>query len=72
MRYILIHPDDSPDSLAAITHLAATGEYLFDILLDGPRLRPVLFGSRANLSYERNYHFFVGEVACGRWSIAAL
>ena len=66
-----MHPDDSPDSLAAITHLAATGEYLFDILLDGPRLRLVLFGSRANLSYERNYHFFVGEVACGRQSIAA-
>ena len=23
------------------------------------------------MPYERNYHSFVGEVACGRWSIAA-
>ena len=71
MGYILMHPDDSPDSLAAITHMAVTGKCLFDISLDGPRLRPVLFGSRANLSYERNYHSFVGEVACGRWITAA-
>ena len=71
MGYILMHPDDSPDYLAAITHLAATDECLFDISLDGPRLRPVLFGSCDNLSYERNYHSFVGEIACVRWSIAA-
>ena len=65
-----MQPDDSPDSLAAITHLAATGECLFDIPLDGSRLIPVLFGSRANLSHEHDYHSFVGDVACGRWSIA--
>ena len=64
-------PDNSLDSLAAIKHLTATDECLFDISLDGPRLRPVLFGSRANMPYERNYHSFVDEVACGRWSIAA-
>ena len=71
MGYILMQPDDSPESLAAIKHLSATGECLFDVSLDGPRLRPVLFGSRSNKSYERDYHSFVGEVACGRWSIAA-
>ena len=71
MGYILMQPDDSPESLKAIKHLAATGECLFDLSLDGPRLRPVRFGSRANMPYERNYHSFVGEVACGRWSIAA-
>ena len=71
MGYILMQPDDSPDSLAAITHLATTGECLFHISLDGPRLRPLLFGSRANLSYECNYHSFLREVAYGRWSIAA-
>ena len=63
-------PDNSLDSLAAIKHLTATDECLFDISLDGPRLRPVLFRSRANMSYERSYHSFVGEVAYGRWSIA--
>ena len=68
--YILMQPDDSQDLLVAIKHLTATGECLFDILLDGPRLRPVLFGSRANMSYDRSYHSFVGEVAYVRWSIA--
>ena len=38
--------------------------------LDGPRLRPILFCFRINMSYERDYHSFVGEVACGRWTIA--
>ena len=71
MGYILMQPDDSLESLAAIKHLSATGECLFDVSLDGPRLRPVLFGSRSNKSYERDYHSFVGEAACGRWSIAA-
>ena len=23
------------------------------------------------MTYERNYHSFAGEVACGRWDIAA-
>ena len=71
MGYILMQPDDLPYSLTTIKHLATTGECLFDMSLYGPRLRPVLFGSRTNLFYERNYHSFVGEVACGRWSIAA-
>ena len=65
----LIQPDDSSTSLAAIKSIALTGECLFDLSLDGPRLRLVLFGSRSNMTYERKYHFFVGEVACGRWAI---
>ena len=51
MGYILMQPDDSLYSLAAINHLAAIGEFLFDMSLDGPRLRRVLFGSHANMSY---------------------
>ena len=70
MGYILMHLDDSLDSLAAIKHLVATCEFLFEVSLDGPKLRPVLFGSSASMSYERDYHSFVGEVACARWSIA--
>ena len=65
-----MHSDESPASCVAIKHLAAIGECLFDLSLDGPRLRPVLFGSRSNISHERNYHSFVGKVACERWSIA--
>ena len=71
MGYILIQPDDSPDSLNPIKHLAVTSECLFDVSLDGPRLRPVLFAFRDNMSYDRDYHSFVGNVAYGRWSIAA-
>ena len=71
MGYILMQPDDSSDSIAAMNYLADTGEFLFDLSLDGPRLRPVLFGSRSNLPYKSDYHSFVGEVACGRWSISA-
>ena len=51
-------------------HLTATGEFQFDLSLDGPRLRPVLFGSRSNLPYESNYHSFVGDGARERCSIA--
>ena len=69
--YILMQPGDSPDLLAAIKHLAAIGEFLFDVSLDGSRIRPILFWYRVNISYERDYHSFVGEVTCGRWSIAA-
>ena len=64
MGYILIHSDDSPDSLAAIKHLAATDECVFDVSLDSPRLRPVLFGSRFDISYKCDYHSFVEEIAC--------
>ena len=64
MGYILMYPDDSPDSLVAMKHLATTCECVFDVSLDSPRLRPVLFGSRSNMSYEHDYHSLVGEVAC--------
>ena len=63
MSYILMQPDDSPDSLAAIKHLAAISECLFDVSLDDPRLRHVLFGSFSNISHEHDYHSFIGEVA---------
>ena len=60
MDYILMQPDDSLESLAAIKHLATSGECLFDVSLNGPRLRPVLFGYLSNMSYELDYHSFVG------------
>ena len=66
-----MQPDDSPISLAVMKDLTATGECQFDPSLDVPILRLVLFGSCSNLHYESNYHSFVGEVACGHWSITA-
>ena len=70
MSYILIQTDESPQSLAALTLLEDTDECTFDLSLDGPRLRPVFFGSRSNQNFEVQYHSFVGEVACGRWAIS--
>ena len=56
MDYILMHSDESLYSLAVIKHLAATGDCLFDVSLDSPRLKHVLFWSRASMSYERDHH----------------
>ena len=62
MGYILMQFDDSPKSLVAIKDLAATRKYLFYLSLDGLRLQPVLFGSRTNIPYKRNYFSFVSKV----------
>ena len=51
-----MHPDNSDD----------------DLTFKGPRLRPVCFSSRSNKEYEEHCHSFVGEKACGRWTIAHL
>ena len=57
--------------MVALKHLAAIGECLFDLSLDGPRLQSILFGSRDNMSYARNYYSCDGEVVCERWNISA-
>ena len=56
--------------MAGVQLLEETEECTFDLSLDGPRLRPVFFGSRSNQPFEIHYHSFVGEVACGRWVIS--
>ena len=69
MSYILMQADDTSQSVATVRLLEGEGECTFDLSLDGPRLRPVFFGSRSNQPFEIHYHSFVGEVACGRWAI---
>ncbi len=70
MAYILMQPDDSEESKQALKKLQDTGVCDFDLTLEGARLRPVAFGSRACTQAESHYHSFVGEVSSGRWSIA--
>ena len=73
MGYTLMQPDDSPNSLASITHLAVTGQCIFDVSLDGPRLLAVQFGSRYNMSYKRDwggcmwtmYHCYLSKISLG-------
>ena len=69
MGYILIQHDNCSESLRALKLVEDSGDFTFELSLEGPRLHPVLFGSRSDLPYEMNYHSFVGEIACGRWSI---
>ena len=66
MGYILIQADGTTQSVAAVQLLEKTWECTFDLPLDGPRLRPVLFDLRSNRRFEIHYHSFVGEVTCGR------
>jgi len=70
MGFIVMQPDNSPESLLELHHLSKTGECRFDLTMKGARLYPVTFGSRLNKTFEEHYHSFVGEIACGRWSIA--
>ena len=70
MGYILIQDDDTSQSVAAVQLLEETGECMFDLSLDGPRLKPVFFGSRSNQPFEIHYYSFVSEVACGRCAIS--
>ena len=67
--FILMQPDDSDESTAALEHLRKTGECKFDLTLKGARLRPIRFGSRRCTEKETHYHSFVGEAAVGRWGI---
>ena len=70
MGYLIMQADDSPQYIEAVQKLENTGDCAFDVSLDGPRLRPVFFGSRSNQPYEEHYHSFVGEVSYGRWAIS--
>ena len=72
MVYILMQPDSSLESLAAIVHLEPTGECLFDCKRSVPCLMLVIFNSRTNLDHEKDYHSFFGEIACGRLVISRL
>jgi hypothetical protein len=70
MGWILMQPDNSDASRIALALLRSTGECTFDLTMNGARLRPVRFGSRGCTSLEEDYHSFVGETGCGRWSIS--
>ena len=72
MGYILMQPENSPESIATIKLLESTGECLFYQNLSGPRLMLVLFNSHSNLDHEKYYHSCVGEIAYGRWAISHL
>ena len=69
MGFILMQPEATPLANKACTKLLRTGVCDFDTVLQGPRLRPVWFGSRPCKSNEQSFHSFVGEISAARWGI---
>ena len=72
MIFILMQPCDDAASRKATEHLLKTGECLFELGADGPRLQPFLSGFRICTESESHYHSFVGEIAALRWAISRL
>ena len=70
MGFIIMQPAIDNVSIEALRALRETGENKFDCSLEGPRLRPILCGSRKCTETESHYHSFVGEVSTGRWAIS--
>jgi hypothetical protein len=68
--FILMQPDNSPESISALALLRRTGECKFDLTFKGARLRPMRFGSRRCTDREQHYHSFVGEAGVSRWAIS--
>jgi hypothetical protein len=65
MGFILMQPDGSEESLAAIVKLLEGEDNEFDTAMTGAWLRPVLFASQKYDDRETHYHSMAGEAACG-------
>ena len=60
---------DNEESIKAMKRVLTIGVCLFDLSKHGARLKPVACGSRSCNANDKNFHFFTGEAACGRWAI---
>ena len=69
MSWILMQPADDGAFVEATATLKQTGEFLFDLEMDGPRLKPIKYGSRACSTSKKWFHSFIGEAAAGKWGI---
>jgi hypothetical protein len=61
MGCVLSQPEDTKESIEAMKSEDAGGECKFEMTLDGPRLLPCSFGSRACRANEKFLHSYVGE-----------
>ena len=64
--WIIMQPAKDVESSRATKELLDTGNCLFDLSKDGPRLQPIQFESRSCTNFECKYHSLVGETAAGR------
>ena len=69
VEFIIMQPATDKVYVEALRALRETGENKSDCSLEGPRLRPILFGSRICIETESYYYSFVGEVSTSRWAI---
>ena len=64
-----MQPADDDAYVKGTDTLKKKGELLFDLNMEGPRLKPIKYGSRACTTSEKWFHSFIGESASGRWVI---
>ena len=70
MGAVLLQAENSEEARDAEDRERAGGKCEFDKSIDGLRLRPICFVSRATASpLEKSRHSFVGEAATVRWAI---
>ena len=69
MAWIFMQPAGYDEYTKASAHLDITGECIFNIYLNGARLKPISYVSQACTNMKRKFHSFVGESASGRWAI---
>jgi hypothetical protein len=71
MGFIVLQPVDCEASQRCVAALNATDMQEIDEIIKGCQLQPIWIGSRQCTDSETHLHSFTGEVAAGRWAIAA-
>ena len=70
MSFILMQPDNSSESSAALKKTIPYQDNNFETTLGGARLQPIASGCRLCTESESHHHSFIGEIGAGRWGIA--
>ena len=65
MAWILMQPAKDDESTKSSAHLDITGKCLFDMNLNGARLKPISYESLVCIYMELKIHSFVSEAASG-------
>jgi hypothetical protein len=71
MGYIVLQPTNEEAGKMCIEAIEKKDMESFDKMISECKLHPVRFGSRRCTEPESHLHSFTGEIASGRWSIAA-
>ena len=69
MGYVFIQSNNIHESLVDLKDLENTWDFEFELTLNEPQIRPIVFRLRSNLSHNKYHHSFIYKVVCGRWII---